>query len=80
MQLLWREEWLKPLIDYEISSEDCNFCKKKFLDFSFVTSCEFCDIGIMHDHCANSHLVGIHYQELIKKTKRYKEKQLHDFQ
>ena len=56
MQLLWREPWLKPLIDYDLDSESCGFCKGKFNGLSFVTSCEFCGIDIMHDKCANSHI------------------------
>ncbi|MFB5600886.1 MAG: hypothetical protein ACE5SW_11755 [Nitrososphaeraceae archaeon] len=80
MQLLWREAWIKPLIDYEINSENCSHCKGKFTDFSFVTSCEFCDIGLMHDECANFHILHQHHNEVVKKISRSKEKQLHDFQ
>lgn len=80
MQLLWREGWIKPLTDYEINSEYCTHCNAKFTDFSFVTSCEFCEIGLMHDECANAHILQKHYSEVVKKISRYKEKQLHDFQ
>ncbi len=67
MQLLWREPWLKPLIDYDLDSETCDFCKAKFEDLVFVTSCEFCNISIMHDKCANSHIIENHISELKKK-------------
>lgn len=80
MQLLWREPWLKPLIDYDLDSENCKFCKGKFKDLVFVTSCEFCNIGIMHDKCANSHIIGKHMIELGKKINYHKDKPLHDFQ
>lgn len=80
MQLLWREPWLKPLIDYDLDSEHCEFCKEKFKDMVFVTSCEFCNIGIMHDKCANSHIIEKHISELEKKIMYHKDKPLHDFQ
>jgi hypothetical protein len=80
MQLLWREPWLKPLIDYDLGSENCGFCKGKFNGLSFVTSCEFCEIGIMHDKCANSHILKRHRSELDTKIGRHKDKPLHDFQ
>jgi hypothetical protein len=80
MQLLWREPWLKPLIDYDLDSENCKFCKGKFKDLVFVTSCEFCNIGIMHDKCANSHIIEKHMIELEKKIIYHKDKPLHDFQ
>ena len=80
MQLLWREPWLKPLIDYDIDSENCSLCKGKFDDISFVTSCEFCLIGIMHDKCANLHILESHLSELNTKIIQHKEKSLHDFQ
>ena len=67
MQLLWREPWLKPLIDYDLDSESCGFCKGKFNGLSFVTSCEFCRIDIMHDRCANSHILKSHMSELETK-------------
>ena len=80
MQLLWREPWLKPLIDYDLDSESCSFCKGKFNSLSFVTSCEFCGIDIMHDKCANSHILKSHMSELKTKIVQHKEKALHDFQ
>ena len=80
MQLLWREPWLKPLIDYDLDSEKCNFCEEKFNDLVFVTSCEFCSIGIMHDKCANSHILENHLAELEKKIFYHKDRPLHDFQ
>ena len=80
MQLLWREPWLKPLIDYDLDSENCSLCKEKFNGLSFVTSCEFCGIGIMHDRCANSHILKCHISELNTKIVQHKDKPLHDFQ
>ena len=80
MQLLWREPWLKRLIDYDLDSDHCEFCKEKLKDMVFVTSCEFCNIGIMHDKCANSHIIEKHISELEKKIIYHKDKPLHDFQ
>ena len=80
MQLLWREPWLKPLIDYDLGSENCGFCKAKFNGLSFVTSCEFCEIGIMHDKCANSHILKRHMSELDTNIGRHIDKPLHVFQ
>lgn len=80
MQLLWRAPWLKPLIDYDLDSESCGFCKGKFNGLSFVTSCEFCRIDIMHDKCANSHILKSHMSELETKIGKHKDKPLHDFQ
>jgi hypothetical protein len=78
--LLWREGWLKPLVTESLPSEKCNQCKKEFEDHSFVTSCEFCDIGVMHNKCADNHIVEQHMAELSEKISKHKEKSLHSFQ
>jgi len=78
--LLWREEWLKPLSDFEIGSEICKLCKQRFEDVDVVTSCEFCEIGIMHDLCANSHINTHHSSQVNAKVAAHKDKPLHDYQ
>jgi len=78
--VLWREGWIKPLLLESLPSEKCSFCKNKFDDLSFVTSCEYCEIGIIHDFCANKHIISEHYKELDDKIKKHKEKKLHSFQ
>ena len=80
MTLLWREAWLKPLSEYEVGTEICSYCKEKFVKIDFVTSCEFCEIGIMHDKCANIHIITDHKKELYAKMAAYKDKPLHDYQ
>jgi hypothetical protein len=80
MHLLWREPWLKPLIDYDLDSEVCTYCNEKFNNLVFVTSCEFCSIGIMHDKCADSHIIKDHISDLKKKIFYHKDRALHDFQ
>jgi hypothetical protein len=78
--VLWREGWIKPLLVESLPSEKCNFCKNKFDDLSFVTSCEYCEIGIIHDFCANKHILSEHHKELVDKIEKHKEKKLHSFQ
>jgi len=78
--VLWRDPWLKPLSDFDIGSEICKFCKKRYADKEFVTSCDFCDIGTMHDRCANRHIILEHDSELATKINAHKDKPLHDFQ
>jgi hypothetical protein len=80
MTLLWRDGWLKPLSDFEVGSEYCKYCNRKFEKISFVTVCEFCDFGIMHDVCANDHIIEKHANELRAKIEKHKDKPLHDFQ
>jgi len=80
MILLWRDPWLKPLSDFDVGSENCKFCDKRFTKMDFVTSCEFCDIGIMHDTCANSHIHAAHASDIQSKIDAHKDKPLHDFQ
>jgi hypothetical protein len=78
--VLWREEWLKPLSDSEIGSEICKYCKKRFENIDFVTSCEFCEIGIIHSSCADNHVLNNHKEEVINKIKSQRERRLHDYQ
>jgi hypothetical protein len=78
--VLWREGWLKPLSDFDIGSEICKLCRLRFENNDFVTSCEFCEIGIMHDKCADNHILKDHKNEIIKKTKFHRERRLHDYQ
>jgi hypothetical protein len=78
--VLWREGWLKPLSDFEIGSETCKFCKQMFKDIDFVTSCEFCQIGIMHDNCADNHILKNHKNEIEKKIESQRDRRLHDYQ
>ena len=80
MVVLWRDSWLKPLWDFDVGTEECKFCKKAFAEIDFVTSCEFCDIGIMHDSCANRHILQQHSAVLGSKISAHKDKPLHDYQ
>jgi hypothetical protein len=80
MIILWREAWLKPLSNLELGHDLCNLCKRAFGDMEFVTSCEFCDIGIMHNICAEKHILGQHRDDLEKKIRLQRERRLHDFQ
>jgi hypothetical protein len=78
--ILWREGWIKPLLTESLPSEKCGICNKEFGELDFVTSCEFCEIGIIHDICANNHIATSHTKELGEKINKHKEKQLHSFQ
>jgi hypothetical protein len=78
--VLWREGWLKPLSDFDIGSEICAYCGLAFEDNDFVTSCEFCEIGVMHNKCADNHILKNHKNEMIKKIQAQREKRLHDYQ
>ncbi|WP_415283672.1 hypothetical protein [Candidatus Nitrososphaera sp. FF02] len=80
MTLLWRDSWLKPLTDGDVGTETCASCKKEFGKVEFVTSCDFCDIGVMHDQCANKHILQKHRKELESKMSSHKDKPLHDYQ
>lgn len=80
MIILWRDSWLKPLSDSDIGSEDCKLCRERFKDLDFVTSCDFCEIGPMHDHCANRHILADHTEKLRAKVEAHKDKPLHDYQ
>jgi len=78
--LLWRDSWLKPLSDFDVGADRCVYCKKIFRKIDFVTACDFCDKGIMHDSCANKHIVSNHKKLLEAKINSHKDKPLHDFQ
>lgn len=80
MIVLWRDPWIKPLSDADIGTEKCSHCRKALLKMVFVTSCEFCDIGIMHDECANRHILTKHKKLLQAKMSAHKDKPLHDYQ
>ena len=80
MIILWRVPWLKPLSDLDIGGNLCNLCQNGFRDLEFVTSCEFCDIGIMHDTCAEKHIFDKDKDDLEKKIRLQRERRLHDFQ
>ena len=80
VKVLWRDSWLKPLSIYEIETDTCKLCKRILCDKDFVTACEFCDIGIMHDSCANQHILNNHKVEVNKKIELHKDKRLHDYQ
>jgi len=78
--VFWREEWLKPLSDFEIGSEICKFCEKRFENIDFVTSCEFCEIGVIHSRCADDHILNDHKQEIMNKIQSQRDRRLHDYQ
>lgn len=78
--VLWRESWLKPLTDLEIGTDVCTFCDNSFQEKDFVTSCEFCSIGVIHDNCAHDHIIQFHKSLLNDKIKLHKDKRLHDYQ
>jgi hypothetical protein len=78
--VLWRESWIKPLSIYDIETDACKYCKRKLHNRDFVTSCEFCDFGIMHDTCANNHIISKHKVEVKRKIELHRDKRLHDYQ
>jgi hypothetical protein len=80
MALLWRDPWLKPLSDSDIGAERCRYCDKSFTQIEFVTSCDFCEIGIMHDQCANKHILAEHKKRLESKIKMHRDRPLHEYQ
>ena len=80
MVVLWRDSWLKPLSDFDVGSENCKYCKKPFAEIDFVTACEFCEIGVMHDNCANGHILARHIKDLKSKIGAHRDKPLHDYQ
>jgi hypothetical protein len=80
MTLLWRDAWLKPLSDFDVGAEKCSYCKKAFGKIDFVTACDFCEKGIMHDSCANKHILSDHKKQLDAKINAHKDKPLHDYQ
>lgn len=80
MALLWRDPWLKPLSDSDLGAESCTYCNKSFAQIEFVTSCDFCQIGIMHDQCANKHILAEHKKQLESKINMHRDKPLHEYQ
>ncbi len=78
--VLWRDRWLKPLNIEELDLKVCCYCKMEFKSLEFVTACEFCEIEMIHDSCANDHLIKNHKTDLKKKANEQKEKQLHRYQ
>jgi hypothetical protein len=78
--VLWREAWLKPLYDSDIGSDFCNFCKRRFNELDFVTSCEFCEIGIIHTTCSDKHILNSHKKEILNKIESQRDRRLHDYQ
>jgi hypothetical protein len=55
-------------------------CKQGFKDIDFVTSCEFCEIGIIHSNCADNHILNNHKEEIMKKIEYQRDRRLHDYQ
>ncbi|MDQ2685657.1 MAG: hypothetical protein M3Y25_07425 [Thermoproteota archaeon] len=78
--VLWREGWLKPLSVESLPIDACTICKKDFENLDFITSCEFCEIGLTHESCCNDHITKEHNIQLNKKIDEHKEKRLHSFQ
>jgi hypothetical protein len=78
--LLWRDAYLKPLSQFDLGTERCPFCNQKFIDLDFVICCEFCEIGTMHDLCANLHIMEYHIDLVNNKVEAHKDKPLHDYQ
>jgi len=78
--VLWRESWLKPLSNFDIESDVCNSCKLALRDRDMVTSCEFCEIGVMHNHCADQHIFKTHKKDVENKIELHKDRRLHDYQ
>ncbi|HKR72878.1 MAG TPA: hypothetical protein VJR94_02070 [Candidatus Nitrosocosmicus sp.] len=63
-----------------LPNDSCAICKKDFENLEFITSCEFCDIGLSHESCCNKHLIQSHIDQIEAKIKVHKEKKLHSFQ
>jgi len=80
VNVLWREGWLKPLSTESLPDEKCSLCKNEFKDLEFVTSCEFCEIRILHDDCYIIHITKDHKKALDQKIKSHEEKRLHSYQ
>jgi hypothetical protein len=80
MTLLWRDQWLKPLTDGDVSTDKCAHCDKKFGKIEFVTACDFCEIGVMHDTCANRHILARHRKDVEAKIDSHRDRPLHDYQ
>lgn len=80
VNILWREGWLKPLSTESLPTEKCSLCKDDFKELEFVTSCEFCDIGVLHDDCCRIHIIKDHKESIDQKVKAHEEKRLHSYQ
>jgi hypothetical protein len=80
MTLLWRDQWLKPLTDGDAGTDKCAYCGKKFGKIEFVTACDFCDVGVMHDACANKHILAKHRKAIEAKIESHRDRRLHDYQ
>lgn len=78
--VLWREPWLKPLTDMETGTDVCAVCNIGFQVMDFVTSCEFCSIGVIHDCCAREHILHEHKSLLDRKVVLHTDRRLHDYQ
>jgi hypothetical protein len=78
--ILWREPWLKPLTDMETGTDVCAVCKVSFQVMDFVTSCEFCSVGVIHDVCAKDHVLRNHKSLLDEKIALHRDRRLHDYQ
>ena len=78
--LLWRDSYLKPLSQFDLGTEVCAFCSKEFINLDFVINCEFCEIGVMHNVCGNSHIMKYHLNLLNTKVDAHKDRPLHDYQ
>ena len=44
-----------------------------------VTSCEFCEIGIMHSNCADNHILDNNKPEITNKIGSQKDRHLHRY-
>jgi hypothetical protein len=78
--VLWREAWLKPLYNSDMGSDFCNLCEQRFDELDFVTSCEFCEVGIIHNNCADKHILNSHKNEILSKIESHRDRRLHDYQ
>jgi hypothetical protein len=54
--------------------------KKSLAQIEFVTACDFCNIGTMHDRRANEYLVSEQKKTIVIKDKQQRDKALHDCQ
>lgn len=80
VNVLFREGWLKPLLTESLPVDICKLCNKEFQEMDFITTCEFCEIGLVHEICNNKHVISKHNKELKEKIDKHKEKRLHSFQ
>ncbi|WP_148687113.1 hypothetical protein [Candidatus Nitrosocosmicus hydrocola] len=78
--ILWREGWLKPLSTESLPNDSCAICKEEFKNLDYVTSCEFCEIGLSHESCCNNHSIKSHIEQIKAKIEAHKEKRLHSYQ